>query len=198
MSNCDCGKLHEECGVFAISNGGNEEIDVISETYYALYALQHRGQESCGIYVNDSGVIHTWKDVGLVPEVFTAERLAKLPHGKSAIGHVRYAPNSQISAINAQPLVVKHAKGTLALAHNGNLVNATELRLEMQQKGTFFQTSNDTEVIAYLIASQRLTTPSIEAAVESAMEKMEGSYSFVVMSPQKIIAARDPHGFRPL
>ncbi|MEG3028965.1 MAG: amidophosphoribosyltransferase [Oscillospiraceae bacterium] len=198
MSNCDCGKLHEECGVFAISNGGNEEIDVISETYYALYALQHRGQESCGISVNDSGVIHTWKDVGLVPEVFTAERLAKLPHGKSAIGHVRYAPNSQISAINAQPLVVKHAKGTLALAHNGNLVNATELRLEMQQKGTFFQTSNDTEVIAYLIASQRLTTPSIEAAVESAMEKMEGSYSFVVMSPQKIIAARDPHGFRPL
>lgn len=198
MSKYNSEKPREECGVFAITNGEDMSIDVVSETYYALFALQHRGQESCGISVNDEGVLTTCKDVGLVPDVLTQEEMAKLPRGSAALGHVRYAPNSQISAINAQPMVVKHAKGTLALAHNGNLVNATELRLEMQKLGTFFQTSSDTEVIAYLIARQRLETPTIESAVEKAMEKMEGSYSFIVMSPQKIIAARDPHGIRPL
>lgn len=191
-------KLHEECGVFAIDTCGNTDIDVALETYYALYALQHRGQESCGISVNDEGVFTTIKDVGLVPEVLTPEALASLPKGGSAIGHVRYSPNSQINAVNAQPMVVKHAKGTLALAHNGNLVNATELRTSLQEQGTFFQTSNDTEVIAYLIAKERLNAKSIEEAVANAVDKLEGSFSFVVMSPRKIIAARDPHGFRPL
>ncbi len=201
MCECKCNDnkgLHEECGVFAITNNGNKGIDVAGETYYALYALQHRGQESCGITVNDGGVFTTVKGVGLVPEVLTRESMAKLPKGTAALGHVRYAPKSQIDVVNAQPMVVKHSKGTLALATNSCLLNATELRTDMQARGTFFQGSSDTEVMAYLIARMRLECHSIERAVELAMEHFEGAYSFVVMSPRKVIAARDPHGFKPL
>ena len=148
--------------------------------------------------VNDKGVITTVKDVGLVPEVFTREVMEKFPLGDMAIGHVRYETIGQASPVNAQPMVVKHAKGTLSLAHNGNLVNAHEIRTELQNQGIIFHTTNDTEVIAYLIAKERLTSGSIEEAIEKAMAKLEGSYSLVILSPRKLIAARDPHGFRPL
>ncbi len=201
MSMCSCKlekEINEECGVFAITNGGNETVDVVGETYYALYALQHRGQESCGITVNDDGVFTTTKGVGLVPEVLTPEKMVKMPKGKMAIGHVRYSPKSQIDAINAQPMVVRHAKGNLALAANCALVNALELRQEMQKQGTFFQTVNDAETMAYLIARKRLETDSIEKAVEQALDRFEGAYSLVIMSPKKVIAARDPMGFKPL
>ena len=201
MSLCSCKqekKVNEECGVFAITTNGTQGIDVVGETYYALYALQHRGQESCGITVNDDGVFTTLKGVGLVPEVMTPEKMEKLPRGNMAIGHVRYAPKSQIDAVNAQPMVVRHAKGTLSLATNSTLINGLELRQEMQKQGTFFQTTNDAEVMAYLIARKRLETSSIEAALALALDRFEGAYSIVVMSPSKVIAARDPMGFKPL
>ncbi|MEG1863219.1 MAG: amidophosphoribosyltransferase [Oscillospiraceae bacterium] len=191
-------KLHEECGVFGIARLGDETVDVAYETRFALYALQHRGQESCGISVNDCGVISTVKDVGLVPEVLTNDLLDSLPKGQMAIGHVRYATMGSANAINAQPIVVKHAKGTLSLAHNGNLTNAAQIREEYQNQGIVFHTSNDTEVIAYTIAKERLSCHSIEEAVKRATQKIKGAYSMVVLSPRKLIAARDPQGFRPL
>ncbi len=198
---CSCNfenEIHEECGVFAITKTEQSDIDVVGETYYALYALQHRGQESCGVTVNDEGVFTTTKGVGLVPEVLTPDKMAKMPKGQMALGHVRYAPKSQIDAVNAQPVVVRHSKGNLALAANCALVNALELRQEMQKQGTFFQTTNDAETMAYLIARKRLETSSIEEALALALEKFEGAYSLVVMSPKKVIAARDPMGFKPL
>lgn len=201
MSICSCKqekKVNEECGVFAITTDGTSGVDVGGETYYALYALQHRGQESCGITVNDEGVFTTVKGVGLVPEVLTPKKMAKLPKGRMAIGHVRYAPKSQIDEVNSQPMVVRHSKGTLSLVTNSTLINGLELRQEMQQAGTFFQTTNDAEVMAYLIARKRLETSSIEEALELALERFEGAYSLVIMSPSKVIAARDPMGFKPL
>ena len=166
--------------------------------YYALYALQHRGQESCGIAVNNDGVIDCYKDVGLVNEVFTRDVLEKLHEGSMAVGHCRYGTTGTQSRGNAQPLLVNHLKGALALCHNGNLVNARELREELELGGAIFHTTSDTEVIAYIITQERLRCDSIEQAVLRAMERIEGAYSLVIMSPQKLIAARDPHGFRPL
>ena len=163
-----------------------------------LYALQHRGQESCGIVVNDSGVFSYHKDLGLVHEVFNKDRLEALGEGNIAIGHVRYSTTGNSNRSNAQPLVVRHVKGPLAIAHNGNLTNAYELRTEYELKGAIFHSTNDTEVISYAITEQRLVCSSIEEAVEKAMAKIKGAYSIVVMSPQKLIAARDPVGFRPL
>ncbi len=190
-------KLHEECGVLGIYNAGEIE-DVISDSYYGLYALQHRGQESCGIAVNNDGVIQLYKNVGLVSEVFTKDVLAHLPRGRMTVGHCRYATTGTCTASNAQPLVVRHIKGSMALAHNGNLTNAADLRRAYELEGAIFHSTSDTEVIAYTITRERLTTPSIQAAVVSAMEKLHGAYSLVVMSPRKLIAARDPNGFRPL
>ena len=194
----ECRKLHEECGVFGIARLSDDSVDVREETRYALYALQHRGQESCGISVNDHGVITTVKDVGLVPEVLCNDRLETLPDGQMAIGHVRYATTGSANAINAQPIFIRHAKGTLSLAHNGNLTNAAAIRQEYQNQGIVFHTTNDTEVIAYTIAKERLTSSCIEEAVEKTMEKIVGAYSLVILSPRKLIAARDPMGFRPL
>ena len=194
----DFREIHEECGVFGITTGVYDRIDVREEVRYALYALQHRGQESCGISVNDHGVITTVKDVGLVPEVLTNEALEKLPMGQMAIGHNRYGSSGSIDILDAQPLYIRHAKGTLALAFNGQLVNAVEIRRELQQQGIIFHTSSDAEVIAYTIAKERLTSHSTEEAVRRAMEKLEGAVSMVVMSPRKLIAARDIHGFRPM
>ncbi|MEG2938709.1 MAG: amidophosphoribosyltransferase, partial [Oscillospiraceae bacterium] len=190
-------KLHEECGVIGIFNKG-EISDVVMDTYYGLYALQHRGQESCGIAVNDDGVISCRKDLGLVNEVFTKDVLEAIPRGKMTVGHCRYATTGTLSAANAQPLVLRHIKGNMALAHNGNLTNATELREEVELTGAIFHTTSDTEVIAYAITKERLTAPSIQDAVVSAMYKLKGAYSLVIMSPRKLIAARDPLGFRPL
>ena len=188
--------IHEECGVFGIYSQNAE--NVASLAYFALYALQHRGQESCGIAVNDDGVISSYKDNGLVPEVFTRERLEKLGSGTMAVGHVRYSTTGVPNRSNAQPLVISHVKGPMALCHNGNLVNAYELRRKFELGGAIFHSTNDTEVIAYAITQKRLKTGSIEEAVEQAMNDVKGAYSIVAMSAQKMIAARDPNGFRPL
>ena len=188
--------IHEECGVFGIYS--KETTDIASDTYFALYALQHRGQESCGIVVNDKGLFSYHKDLGLVPEVFNEEQLNKLGTGNISIGHVRYSTTGNSNRSNAQPLVVRHIKGPMAIAHNGNLINARELREKYELKGAIFHNTNDTEAISYAITEQRLLQPSIEKAVEQAMYKFKGAYSLVIMSPTKLIAARDPNGFRPL
>lgn len=189
-------QLHEECGVFGIYESRRENVAL--SAYYALYALQHRGQESCGIAVNDDGVFTAHRDLGLVPEVFTPQVMEKLGQGNMAVGHVRYSTTGMKSRTNAQPLVVRHGKGPLAVAHNGNLTNARELREKFEQNGGIFHTTNDTEAIAYAITQKRLKTGSIEEAVEQAMDEIKGAYSLVIMSPTKLIAARDPVGFRPL
>ncbi len=189
-------KVHEECGVFGVYSLRN--MDVASVTYTGLYALQHRGQESCGIAVNDSGVISGYKALGLVGDVFDRERLSQLGEGSMAVGHVRYGTTGKKIVANAQPLIINHIKGSMALAHNGNLTNAAALREELELTGAIFHTTSDTEVIAYTVTKERLTTPSIEEAICAAMGKLGGAYSLVIMSPQKLIAARDPMGFRPL
>ena len=188
--------LHEECGVFGVRLP--ERGDVASLAYYALYSLQHRGQESAGIAVNDDGVIRAYRDVGLVGDVFRPERLTSLGQGSIAVGHVRYGTTGSDNKRNVQPILVNHYKGRMALAHNGNLTNSHALRRELESQGSIFQTTTDSEVIAYLIVQERLRHPSIEAAVSAAMERLEGAYSLVISSPSKLIAVRDPHGFRPL
>lgn len=190
-------KPGEECGVFGVFDKG-ELGNVVEMCYYGLYALQHRGQESCGIAVNDRGVITNYRDLGLVNEVFNKERLAYLGDGQIAMGHVRYATTGARRRSNSQPLVINHIKGTMTLAHNGNLTNAAQLRRDFELTGAIFHTSTDTEVIAYTVTQHRLTEPSIEKAVEAAMADLKGAYSLVLMSPQKLVAARDPSGFRPL
>jgi len=188
--------LHEECGVFGIWSP--EKAELAETVYYGLYALQHRGQESCGIAVCEEGVITAHKDLGLVGEVFVPSELSALPKGNMAVGHVRYSTTGGNERRNCQPIVVNHMKGRMALAHNGNLSNAAELRAELEMSGAIFHTTSDTETIAYIITKQRLRTGSIEEAVSAAMDVIEGAYSLVVMSPTKLIAVRDPFGFRPL
>lgn len=188
--------LKEECGVFGVYNIDGST-DAAHITYYGLYALQHRGQESCGIAVNDNGTIIYHKDMGLVPEVFNDTMLNHLK-GSIAVGHVRYSTCGGSQRENAQPLVTKYKKGTLTIAHNGNIVNSPQLRKEFENNGAIFQTTNDSEVIAHLIARERIKCHSIEEAVSRAMPYLKGSFSLVVMSPQKLIAARDPWGLRPL
>ena len=188
--------IHEECGVFGIFSP--EQTEAADLVYYGLYALQHRGQESCGIVVCDDGLFFSHKDVGLVGDVFSADNLARLPKGNMAVGHVRYGTTGGASRKNCQPIEVNHQKGRMALAHNGNLSNAFELRNRLELTGAIFHTTSDTETIAYIITKERLTAPSIEEAVSSAMNIIDGAYSLVVMSPAKLIAARDPYGFRPL
>ena len=191
--------LHEECGVFGIYDldGG----DVASTIYYGLFALQHRGQESCGIAVSDTegpkGKVMSAKGMGLVNEVFNAENLETLK-GNIGVGHVRYSTAGASNNQNIQPLVLNYVKGILMLAHNGNLVNAPELREELERTGAIFQTTIDSEVIAYHIARERLKTKNVEDAVKNAMKKLKGAYSLVISSPRKLIGARDPFGFRPL
>ena len=188
--------IHEECGVFGVF--ARETTDVASLAYYALYALQHRGQESAGIAVNDDGVFTAYRDVGLVSEVFPKERLQALGTGSIAVGHVRYGTTGSDNKRNVQPILVNHFKGRMALAHNGNLTNSQELRQKLESNGSIFHTTTDSEVIAYIIVQERLKTSSIEAAVSAAMGHIEGAYSLVISSPTKLIAVRDPHGFRPL
>ncbi|MBQ9545588.1 MAG: amidophosphoribosyltransferase [Clostridia bacterium] len=188
--------LREECGVFGVM--APEPDDVAKTVYYGLFALQHRGQESCGIVVNDDGVFFSHKDLGLVGEVFSREKLASFPHGTMAVGHTRYATTGNASRRNCQPIEVNHQKGKMALAHNGNLSNAAALRTELELSGAIFHSSSDTEIIAYLITKERLKTDSIEEAVCRAIKRLEGAYSLIVMSAQKLICVRDPHGFRPL
>ena len=188
--------IHEECGVFGIFTP--QEADVASYAYYALYSLQHRGQESAGIVVNDDGLFRSLRDTGLVSEVFPPEQLKSLGKGTIAVGHVRYGTTGSDNKRNVQPILVNHFKGRMALAHNGNLTNSRELRQELESRGSIFQTTTDSEVIAYIIVQERLNRGSIEEAVSAAMDRIEGAYSLVLSSPTKLIAARDPHGFRPL
>lgn len=188
--------IHEECGVFGVISA--EPADVASVVYYGLYALQHRGQESCGIVVNDDGLFSSHKDLGLVSEVFHSEVLSRFPKGTMAVGHVRYGTTGGTNRTNCQPIEVNHQKGRMALAHNGNLSNAAKLRNELELSGAIFHTTSDTETIAYIVTRERLKLPSIEDALSSAMNILEGAYSLVLMSPQKLICARDPYGFRPL
>ena len=188
--------IHEECGVFGIY--GPREAGLASLTYYGLYALQHRGQESAGIVLNDDGVFTACRDVGLVSEVFTPEKLKSLGSGRIAVGHVRYATTGADNRRNVQPLLINHRKGSMALAHNGNLSNSLELRSGLEEQGSIFHTSTDSEVIAYIIVRERLRCGSIEEAVTAAMDVLDGAYSLVISSPEKLIAARDRYGFRPL
>ena len=188
--------LHEECGVFGVYSP--KPGPVADLAYYGLYALQHRGQESCGIVVNDDGVFASRKDIGLVNEVFSRDDLMKFPQGRMAVAHARYGTTGGNSRANCQPIEVNHQKGKMALAHNGNLSNAYELRSELELGGAIFHTTSDTEIIAYIVTQARLNSPSIENALSSAMNRLEGAYSLVLMSAAKLLAARDPYGFRPL
>ena len=192
-------KLGEECGVFGAYDF--DGADVASMIYYGLFALQHRGQESCGIAVSDTagpkGKVLSSKDMGLLNEAFTPEILEKLK-GDIGVGHVRYSTAGSSTRENAQPLVLNYVKGTLGMAHNGNLINTPELRQELAYTGAIFQTTIDSEIIAYLIARERLNSKTVEEAVGRAMKKIKGAYSLIVMSPRKLIGARDPFGFRPL
>ncbi len=188
--------VHEECGVFGMIS--QETTDVAGLAYYGLYALQHRGQESCGIVINDDGVFSSYKDLGLVNEVFTADTLSRLPKGNMAVGHVRYGTTGGNKRSNCQPIEVNHQKGKMALAHNGNLSNAAELRNRLELSGAIFHTTSDTETIAYIVTRERLRTASIEEALSAAMNTLDGAYSLVLMSARKLICARDPYGFRPL
>ncbi|MDO5100542.1 MAG: amidophosphoribosyltransferase [Eubacteriales bacterium] len=191
--------IKDECGVFGAYDVSGA--DVSSLIYYGLFALQHRGQESCGIAVTDTAAkpvkVKLHKGMGLVNEVFMPATLEALP-GNLGVGHTRYSTAGSSTRENAQPLVLNYIKGTLSLAHNGNLVNAPELKRELSVNGSIFQTTIDTEVIAYEIAKARITSHSVEAAVVEAMKRVKGAYSLVVASPRKLIGARDPFGFKPL
>lgn len=199
LAGAEMPKLGEECGVFGMydMDGGN----VASSIYYGLFSLQHRGQESCGIAVSrtdgEKRNSQMVKGMGLVNEVFEADKLENM-QGDIGVGHVRYSTAGASIPENTQPLVLNYIKGTLMVAHNGNLVNALELRRELELKGAIFHTAIDSEVIAYLIARERLHVGTAEEAVKRAMQQIKGAYSLVVASPRKLIAARDPFGFRPL
>lgn len=188
--------IHEECGVFGIYEDTPKKVGDI--TYLGLFALQHRGQEACGIAVCDDGIIRHYKGIGLVGDVFTKESLNNLGTANMAVGHVRYSTTGGNNTNNIQPLVVNHIKGNLALVHNGNLTNADELRKKFELEGAIFRATSDTEDIAYQIVKERLRTKSIEDAIKRAMLKIKGAYSCIAMSAQKLIAFRDKNGFRPL
>ena len=192
-------KPGEECGVIGVYDF--EGRDVASDIYYGPFALQHRGQESCGIAVSDTRSqqrkVDSHKDMGLVNEVFNPDNLGSLK-GDIGVGHVRYSTAGASTRENAQPLVINYVKGTLGVAHNGNLINAAELRRELEYTGAIFQTTIDSEVIAYHIARERLHSRTVEEAVVRAARKIQGAYALVVMSPRKLIGARDPFGFKPL
>lgn len=189
-------EIHEECGVFGII--GPNKSHVAASTYYGLFALQHRGQESCGIVVNDDGVFTTYRDTGIVNDVFTHQVMESLGLGNMALGHVRYGTADTKGRANAQPMVVNHIKGHTALAYNGSIINYAALRKELELEGSIFHTNSDIEVVSYIVTKERLNAPSVEEALEKAMDRIDGAYSIVMMSPTKLIAARDKHGFRPL
>lgn len=190
-------KTNEACGVFGICAAKKGQ-DVATSTYYGLYALQHRGQESCGIVVNDDGIFHSHLANGTASEVFNAKILEELGTGNMAIGHVRLGTANSKGLANAQPLVVNHIKGQMALAHNGTLTNAAELKREFELRGSIFRTSCDAEIMSYVITSERLEAPSIEEALNRAMYRLKGAYAILIMSSQKMVAARDEYGMKPI
>ena len=190
--------LGEECGVFGAydMDGG----DVASSVYYGLFALQHRGQESCGIAVTDTygkRKVLQKKGLGQIKDVFDEEELDKLK-GNLGVGHVRYSTAGATRQENAQPLVINYVKGTLAIAHNGNLVNTEELRREFEENGAIFHTTTDSEVIAYCVARERVHSTSVEEAIKKTAAKIRGAYGLVIASPRKLVGVRDPLGLKPL
>ncbi|HHU62842.1 MAG TPA: amidophosphoribosyltransferase [Clostridiales bacterium] len=187
-------KPREECGVFGIYDV--DGIDCVDICYYGLYALQHRGQDSAGIAVSTERGIIYHKQMGLVVDVFTMEKLQQLDRGNIAIGHVRHSLAGDCHTVNAQPLVIKYKGGDIALAHNGKLTNALELRQELEESGAIFQTSIDSEVIATLIAQYR--DQDLVTAVKKTLRRIKGSYAITMMAKDKLIGIRDPHGIRPL
>lgn len=188
-------KPKDECGVFGIYN--KSDVKTSKLVYYALYSLQHRGQESCGIAINSDESSICYKNLGLVSDVFNDFTLSGM-NGHLAIGHVRYSTQGGNTRENAQPLAIKYVKGTLSIAHNGQITNAAVLRRELENQGAIFQSTGDTEVIAFLIARERLRTPNVESAIANVVKKLKGSFSILLMSPKKIIAVRDSYGLRPL
>ena len=184
-------KLREECGVMAIYN----HPDAARLTYWGLYSLQHRGQESGGIATADGEEIHDLKGMGLVSEIFTDPVLAKLP-GSMAIGHTRYSTTGDSALLNAQPIKVESTKGLIAIAHNGNLVNLGTARERLERDGAIFQTTSDSEIIVQLIAHSAHTT--LVDCIADSLGQVDGAFSIVMMTRNRIFAARDPHGFRPL
>lgn len=190
-------KIKEECGIFGIYSK-DKDADLAPLTCVGLSCLQHRGEESCGIAVNDGGLIYCEKDIGLVADVFRPEILSKLPTGKMSIGHVRYSTTGAPRKENAQPIVKRYSKGNICVVHNGNLTNTEELRNELEEHGAIFNSTSDTEVICSIIARERVKADSIEEAVKNATKYLKGAYSLLVMSSRKLVAVRDPHGFRPL
>ncbi len=192
-----CDKPGEECGIFGISTREGDEITPAVETYLALFSLQHRGQQSCGIATSENGSITTYKRTGLVSDVFSEEILDTLK-GSMSIGHVRYSTKKELSSSNAQPITTRHINGNLSVVCNGTLVNAEELRKKTEMRGGIFQSMSIAEIISYELVRERLTTGKMEEALKNAMQCLSGAYSMLVLSGRKLIAARDPHGFRPL
>ena len=188
--------IHEECGIFGIYGRGTSHLP--SLVYYGLFALQHRGQESTGIAVSNGSDIRCHKAMGLVSEVYSPDVLKSLEDCHIAIGHNRYSTTGSSVAANAQPLVSHYSRGTLAICHNGNLTNCDELKTQLESEGAIFRTTVDSEVIAYLVARLRNTSPDLETAVSSTMKMLKGGFALLVMSREKLIAARDPLGIKPL
>ncbi|MGN0962244.1 MAG: amidophosphoribosyltransferase [Clostridia bacterium] len=189
-------EIKEACGVMGIFS--NDELNLPKEMYYGLFALQHRGQESCGMSVSNNGVVTTYKDMGLVNEVFDDAKIAEL-QGQIGIGHCRYSTTGNSEANNAQPLTMNFVKGTLSIAHNGNLANADEIRNKlMEEQGAVFHTSTDSEIFAYLIAKKEVETHLLEVAIRQATEMVSGAYALLVMGSKKLVGIRDPFGLKPL
>lgn len=190
-------KFNDECGAFGIYRN-DEDLDSIEIVHDALYCLQHRGQESAGITVNVDGEFSTVKELGMVSEVFNDKNLSGLKNGKIVVGHVRYTSSKSLDRPSNQPLVIRYKEGSIAIANNGSITNFCELRKELERGGSIFQSNSDAELMAYVIASERCYTNSLEEAVLSAMNRLEGAYSTVICGPSRLIAFRDRHGFRPL
>lgn len=188
--------IQDECGVFGIFK--NDDIDIVEETYLALYALQHRGQVGAGIAVNNNGNMKYIKDFGMIPEALPEKELSRLGDGNIAMGHVKYSAGDSVDRANLSPLVMRYVKGQLSLAMNGAIINYTELRNKLNEGAAIFQSNGDIEIIAYMIARARLNTATIEEAVIEAVKEISGAFAMVVMSPSKLIGVRDPMGIRPL
>lgn len=192
-------KPREECGVFGIYRN-DDDIDAVVEVCSGLYSLQHRGQLSAGICVNDNGNFKCLKNSGVISEAFRSNALEELPNGKIAVGHVKHSVRKfeETELISGQPLLMRYRYGSLAIAHNGDITNKAKLYEKLKESGSIFQSNSNAELISYIIAGERIEADTIEEAVLRTMDKLEGAYSMVIVSPSKLIAVRDPHGFRPL
>ncbi len=190
-------KANDECGVFGIYRN-DEALNVVAVTHDALYSLQHRGHISAGITVNENQSFTTVKELGMVSEVFNEKTLKKLPNGKIAVGHVRYTSGGALDRAANQPLVLRYKEGSIAIANNGSITNFPEIRKELERGGSIFQSNSNAEVMAYVIATERIATDNLEDAVLRAMKRLKGAYSTVICAPTRLIGFRDIYGFRPL